>query len=82
MSSTGIHGHRSSDNEDSNYAMIFDDTNDPILYLCEAVAGSASSSAVWRVKRIDTTNGGTITWADGNTNFDNIADNRASLSYS
>lgn len=63
------------------YAQVFDESADPVLYVCEAPAGSATASAVWRIKRVDVSTGIT-TWADGNTNFDNVADNRAALSYS
>ena len=47
--------------------------------------GSSTSSAVWRVKKTvlsDTSDDVVITWADGNANFDNIWDNRLSLTYS
>jgi len=59
-----------------------------IIYKGEAAAGSVTSVAVWRMSRITVTTdvGGNddlaTEWADGNTNFDNIWDNRASLSYS
>ncbi len=52
-------------------------------YLGEAAFNSQTSSAVWRINRITTV--GTVTtidWADGNDEFDNVWDNRASLSYS
>jgi len=48
----------------------------------QASVGSDSGDAVWRCKEIY--NDGalyTVKWADGNTNFDNIADNIASLTY-
>ena len=51
-------------------------------YEGEAVPGSATSAAVWRVKKIATLLGDVaVTWADGNANFDNIWDNRVSLTY-
>lgn len=53
-----------------------------ITYIGKANIGSATSSASWQVKRIDETSGLVAMWADGNSNFDNIWDNRASLSYS
>lgn len=53
-----------------------------LTYIGKAVLGSATSSAVWQIKRLDTTSGLSKLWADGNDNFDNIFDNRASLSYS
>lgn len=53
-------------------------------YVAHAIPGSNQASAVWRVKRIyDDGAGGLVqTWADGNSNFDNIATNLTSLSYS
>lgn len=49
-------------------------------YLAEAAPGTALTTAAWRCQRIDST--GTTTWADGNGNFDNVASDIASLSYS
>lgn len=51
------------------------------MYVGEAEPGTATSAASWRVKRM-TIADATIVWADGNSNFDNIWDNRASLTYS
>ena len=51
-------------------------------YLGYADAGSLTSASVWAIKKIDEiTNDVSITWADGNTNFDNIWDNRLTLTY-
>lgn len=61
------------------------DLNGNAIFIGEAAPGSLSSAAVWRIKSItwDVNNNATsVTWADGNTNFDNIWDNRAILSYS
>jgi len=53
------------------------------VYIGEAQPGTATSSAAWRVKRTVFTGDDSETlFADGNTNFDNIWNNRASLSYS
>lgn len=58
------------------------------LYVGDALPGTATSSATWRIKRITFTvdgsgNTDSVTeWADGNSNRDNIWDNRAALSYS
>jgi len=52
------------------------------IYVGKAAIGSATSSAVWKIKKIDTASDIVITWADGNANFDNVMDNAASLSYS
>lgn len=65
-------------------ALRFDNAADPVAYKGEATAGTATSAASWRISRITTANDGSVTieWADGNTNFDNIWNNRTSLSYS
>jgi hypothetical protein len=56
--------------------------NDPYTYVAEAVPGSSPISAVWRVKRIETSGGNTaITWADGDGNFDNVATDLSGLVY-
>lgn len=39
-------------------------------YYAYAEAGSSDSAAVWRAFKVDTN--GTKTWADGDTNFDNV----------
>lgn len=65
------------------FAIVVDDTTTAsVTYVGKARPGSVTSSGVWQVKKIDQTSGVVITWADGNTLFDNIWDNRASLSYS
>jgi len=64
-------------------AQIVDDySTADTIYVCEAKVGSLSSSPVWRIKKIVSTQGAVTTWADGNADFDNIADNRTSLTYS
>lgn len=68
---------------DGALAQIIDQATAGTTYICEAPVGSLSSAAKWRVQRIVIASGvTTTTWADGNRDFDNIADNRASLSYS
>jgi hypothetical protein len=68
--------------DDPALTMIVDSsTSAGYTYICEASPGTATSAASWRIQKItDAT--GSIAWADGNGNFDNIADNRASLTYS
>jgi hypothetical protein len=58
-----------------------DSASATVTYVGEAAAGSAEGDAVWRIKKIDESVGLSIKWADGNTNFDNIWTNRASLTY-
>lgn len=67
---------------DLNEASIIDSTTTAgTTYFCYAVPGTLSSAASWKIsKTVDAT--GVKTWADGNANYDNVADNRASLSYS
>ncbi len=64
------------------YSVIIDDVNSPILYIGEAPIGSLVSSPSWRIKKLDITTGVLIIWADGNSLFDNIWDDRATLTYS
>lgn len=61
-----------------------DKVDDTTIYVGAARAGTAASAALWQIRRL--TVAGTasvaIEWADGNTDYDNVWDNRASLSYS
>lgn len=59
-------------------------TSGSYKYVAEAEPGSAESSAVWRVFRVDltTSNSPKTLWADGNDSFDNIATDLTTLSYS
>ena len=51
-------------------------------YVGKAPPGSITSEARWQVSRIVVAGGTTtVTWADGNLTYDNIWDNRASLTY-
>jgi len=68
---------------------IRSDTIDPtvfpeVTYRGDALPGSATSATAWRVQRLTQQSDGDmeILFADGNDNFDNIWDNRLSLSYS
>lgn len=64
-------------------AVRLDDTTTPsVTYVGEAVPGTAAGTSAWRIKKIDETSGLVISWADGNGNFDNNWNNRASLTYS
>ena len=56
-----------------------------VLYVCTAAPGSILTNAVWRIMKVDTTTGVIITWCDGNSNYDNLATDLATvaaLSYS
>ncbi len=53
------------------------------VYTCWAIPGSAENAGVWKIMRQVNASGiQTITFADGNTNFDNDASDRANLVYS
>jgi hypothetical protein len=63
-------------------ATRIDDSADPVLYIGKAPIGSATSSAVWQVVKLDTTSGLVKTWASSSASFDKVWDDRASLNYS
>lgn len=52
-------------------------------YIGIAAPGTLQTEAKWQVKRIDETTPGTtiITWADGDSEFDNTVNNITSLSF-
>ena len=61
----------------------FDAASSTTNYVGEAAFNVATSAPFWRIKRLSYTSGSiSIDWADGNDNFDNVWDNRTSLSYS
>jgi len=70
----------------AKYALKYDQDADPptVAYLGEAAPGSSAAAAVWRIQKFTFSAGGDVSsaWADGNANFDNVWDNRASLTYS
>lgn len=52
-------------------------------YIGVAESGASTSDAVWKIKVIDETGSDVVTkWADGDSEYDNVWDNRTSLSYS
>ena len=55
-----------------------------VTYIASAKPGTAQASALWQVKKIDESVAGTtvITWANGDANFDNVATDLTTLSYS
>jgi hypothetical protein len=59
-----------------------DCTDGSVIYMVYAKLGSETDEDVWKIKRV-TISGALITteWADSNTNFDNIWDNRGTLTY-
>ena len=63
-------------------ALQLDSAGSGITYIGEAAVGSATSASAWRIKRMTETGSDlVIEWADGNAGFDNVWDDRGSLSY-
>ncbi len=64
-------------------ATRIDEASTTITYVGKAEVGTANSDAAWQISRISLSGSVTsIEFADGNANFDNVWNNRASLSYS
>jgi hypothetical protein len=60
---------------------IDDTTTTDVTYIGKALIGTATSAATWQISKLDTASGMIKTWADGDGLFNNIWDNRSSLSY-
>lgn len=68
--------------ENRKYAVRIDEQG-TTTYFGYALPGAATNRPEWQVFRmVESGADSIITYADGNENFDNIWDNRASLSYS
>jgi len=71
--------------EEMNYSEQIDFVGDTLIYRGWANPGTATSAPSWRIRRttfVGADEDVVHEWADGNANFDNIWDNRASYSYS
>lgn len=55
-------------------------TSGSYTYVCKAAVGTALATAGWKIFRIDTS--GSKLYADGNANYDNVASDPTSLTYS
>ena len=68
------------------YATRIDQAVDGLTYYTGVAAvGSSTASAVWRIKKTvlsGSSDDVTITWADGDSSFNNVWDDRLSLTYS
>jgi len=65
--------------------MLAYDSSNKLEYFGKAAVGSATSSGVWQIKNFTYDSNSNLTgwlFADGNGSYDNVWDNRASLSYS
>lgn len=65
-----------------DYIYRIDQADSTTIYIGKSSATALVSEAVWRISKVDTTSYLTVTFADGNGNYDNVWNNRASLSYS
>ena len=65
----------------SAYSVRIDEFSDTIVYVGHADPGSSESDSVWRIKKInlDTIS---VTFADGDSEFDNSWSDRYGLEYS
>ena len=72
--------------EEEMFAQQVDFVTKDLIFRAEAAPGTATSAALWRIRRLDIDNASkgdvATTWADGNDNFDNVWDDRAILTYS
>jgi len=65
-----------------NYETRVDEATATVTYVGKAPLGSETNNAVWQIQKIYVSGTETIIeWADSNDRFDNIWDNRASLTY-
>ena len=61
-------------------AVMVDTASSPILYIGKAAPLTLTSQAGWKILKLDTTSG-LITKYAGTANYDQIWDNRTSLTY-
>lgn len=66
----------------ATYNVNLDEVSATVMYVGEALPGTSAASAAWRIKKIDQTSGLVLTWANGDSDFDKVWDNRASYTYS
>lgn len=52
-----------------------------VTYVGVAAPGTSEASAVWQCKKIDQSSGTVVTFADGNSNYDNVATDLTALTY-
>ena len=78
----GADGADGNDLEEEMYDLEIDESVPGVTYIGQALPGSATSSAVWRIRKITEITGGTsVDWAGGTSLFDQVWDDRLSLTY-
>jgi hypothetical protein len=66
----------------SQEKVLYEEASSTVSYLGKAAPGTATSAASWKISKITISGSLTsITYADSNSDYDNIWDNRGSLSY-
>lgn len=63
------------------YATRVDEVSSSISYVGKAATGADTSLPLWQIQKIDTSSGLVLTWADGDSKFDNVWDDRAGLTF-
>lgn len=77
----GGRGGSSSSTTVPKYLVLLDEVSATLSYMGEAVPGTATSAPSWRIRKIDTSAGVAIEWAESSTAFSYTWDNRASYTY-
>jgi hypothetical protein len=67
---------------DANLITEYEDAGGGVVYFGEALPGTSTSAGAWRIRRITTVGGSISTKFAGTGVFDQVWNNRASLSYS
>ena len=67
--------------ESTQETVRIDDTG-TYQYFGKAPIATAGSTAAWQISRLTVANPQSLLWADGDSDYDNVWDNHASLSYS
>jgi len=64
------------------YLLKLEEASAVLTYVGEALPDSGDDAAAWRIKRLDSTSGMVVAWADGSSAFDKIWDSRTNYDYS
>jgi len=65
-----------------NFKILIDEVDADTIYIGKAVVDTVTSESKWQIKKISTSGTvKTISWADGDDRFNQIWDNRTSLTY-
>jgi hypothetical protein len=66
-----------------NLVLRLDDTSTTnVVYIGKAAIGTATSADTWQIRKLDTTDGLVMTYGGGSAEFNQVWDDRTSLSYS